>query len=283
MSSPSACEQQAAARWRVVAGQCARARARNPGSRDRRRAMPRIPRTANARVGDVVGNARVADHDRRGTCPTLRSLPGYCGCSSFIRATAGCGGSRTTSIVCASAACRGSTRFARDTARGERLDPRVGRGFGSKHAERNGELPRAGVDDGQIVDRRAAATPPRACPPARAEGDRTDVDPPHRIGGDRPLRHESAELQRLDVRLRRARSASENGPHSTQTSANAATFAGRERRNLLRRQHADALRLHLRAEPSRFALRRAIEPRITEQDDVREDQQQDGRARSAGT
>ena len=38
----------------------------------------------------------------------------------------------------------------RDTANGERLDPRVGRGFGSKHAERNGELPPAGVDDGQI-------------------------------------------------------------------------------------------------------------------------------------
>ena len=139
----------------------------------------------------------------------------------------------------------------RDTAHGERLDPRVGRGFGSEHAERNGELPPAGVDDGQIVDREQ---PQLGRTPVGGARDGTGPVLTHHIG--------SAATGRCDTSrpscngsmsaCARARSASENGPHSTQTSASAATLPGASAATCCDVSTRIAIGLHLRAEPSRL-------------------------------
>src|SRR5205085_5173949 len=74
----------------------------------------RHPEARFVRAKERAGAVEVARRSRRADqvawhTPILRSLPAYCGCSSLMRATAACCGSRTTSIVWPSGAPRGST------------------------------------------------------------------------------------------------------------------------------------------------------------------------------
>ena len=208
------------------------------------------------------------------SCRSCNSLPGYADDSSLIRAAAPVCGSRTTSVVCTTVCCRGATLTPLMPRFGERRLLGVGGVLGAPGAERDREALRA------AVDHEGVAQPVRLQLVETLAGgglgrERRDEGPVGHRRVDLLLRDELAEAERIEVGERaRAVAVGERSPFEADVGERRGL--GRpERRDLLRRQQLDLVRLDLLREAEALAAARAVEERVPEQRQVGEDEEDD--------